>query len=97
MVNVVVVIDGVVDMPRRRGESVSPLPRKGILISHGLISQLMFRCTIVSYKENIAIFRNRICSVKRQIFEENESPDEVETGEDLLGLDAKIPGGQFEI
>jgi hypothetical protein len=46
--------------------------RKGILISHGLISQLMFRYTVVSYKENTAIFRNRTCSVKRQIFEETE-------------------------
>jgi hypothetical protein len=71
--------------------------RKGILISHGLISQLMFRYTIVSYTEFTAIFRNRRRSVKRQIFEETESPDEVETGEDLLGLDAKIPGGRFKI
>ena len=51
--------------------------------------------TIVSYKEFKAIFRKRR-AVKRNMFEEAEEETD-DAGDDLLGLDANIPGGKFDI
>ena len=62
-----------------------------------LITLLSQNPGVVSYKEFKAIFRRERRSVKREMFQETEHGEAGTGGDELLGLDANIPGGKFDI
>jgi hypothetical protein len=64
-----------------------------------LLFEISHACTLappVTYQEFLTMFRKKTVALKKTVVHEESDITDAGSDEDLLGLDAKIPGGRFD-